>query len=287
MTKRLGRGLADLIEPAPQPPPSSASGSANFVMLRIDQVMPGRFQPRTSIPAAELEELKASIQRSGVIEPILVRPTGSGTYEVVAGERRLRASQSLGLQEIPALIKTLSDQQALECSIIENVQRQNLNPIEEAGGYARLLNEFGYTQEAVADSVGKDRATIANLLRLLTLPEEIRRGLSDGTLAVGHAKVLLAIEDRAKQIELYRQVVGGGLSVRQTEGLVAAAAPTRRRRMRRSDPQWQSVEDALRQALGTKVSLFSRKNGGRILIDYFSQEDLSRILNVLGVTVAG
>jgi len=278
MTKRLGKGLAELIETAPQ-------GSSNFVMLRTSQIRTGRFQPRTAASEAGLEELKASIKRAGVIEPVIVRPAAHGTYELVAGERRLRASQALGIQEVPAVVKTLSDQEALEFSLIENVQRENLNPLEEAKGYARLLDEFGHTQEDVATAVGKDRATIANFLRLLSLPDEVQQGLRDGVITMGHAKALLGVGDRAQQMRFYEQAKRDGLSVRQIEALAGTWAP-KKRRLRHADPQLKGLEDALRRALGTKVSLVARKKGGRITIDYFSAEDLSRILQVLGVPSA-
>lgn len=281
MTKRLGRGLADIIAPSPQ---QQGASSQNFVVLRIDQIRPGRFQPRTTINAAALEELKASIKKSGVIEPVLVRPVAHGTYELVAGERRLRASQALGISEIPAIIKTLTDKEALELSLVENIQRENLNPIEEAKGYERLLDEFGYTQEAIAEAVGKDRATVANLLRLLSLPEEIQQGVRDGAVTMGHARALLSVPDRAKQLELFKQVKAEQLSVRRTEVLAGSWVGPRRRRARRGDPQLQGLEDELRRALGTKVTLTARKKGGRIVIEYFSQEDLTRLLALLGVT---
>ena len=278
MTRRLGRGLADIIETTPQ-------SSAGFVMLKTNQIHAGRFQPRMRMEEATLEELKASIKRSGVIEPVIVRPTAHGSYELVAGERRLRASQSLGIEEIPAVIKTLSDKEAVEFSLIENVQRENLNPLEEAKGYTRLLEEFGYTQEDVAAAVGRDRATIANFLRLLALPEEMQQALGEGAMTMGHAKALLGIDDRVHQRRLFERVKREHLSVRQTEALSGALAPTRRR-TRHADPQLKPLEDALRRTLGTKVGVSSRKKGGRITIEYFSQEDLSRILHVLGVTIS-
>ena len=279
MTKRLGRGLADLIEAPPQ-------HASNFVMLRTDQIRSSRFQPRASVGEGALEELKASIQRSGVIEPVIVRPVAHGTYELVAGERRLRASQALGIAEIPAVIKTLSDKEALEVSLIENVQREHLNPIEEASGYARLLEEFGYTQEDIATAVGKPRATVANRLRLLSLPEEIQQGLRAGTVSAGHAKALLSVEERARQLALYRQVASEGLSVRETESLTAAASPAKRRRVAREDPQLQALENELRRILGTRVRLSARKKGGRIIIEYFSAEELTRLLQALGVSAS-
>ena len=277
MTKRLGKGLAELIETTP------AQHGSNFVMLKTNQIKAGRFQPRSIISEAGLEELKASIKRSGIIEPVIVRTMAHGTYELVAGERRLRASQALGIQEVPAIIKTLSDKEALEFSLIENVQRENLNPLEEAKGYTRLLDEFGYTQEDVAAAVGKDRATIANFLRLLSLPVEIQRGLRDAAITMGHAKALLGVEDRAQQARLYEQAKRDGLSVRQIEALVGTWSP-KKRRPRHVDPHLKTLEDALRRALGTKVSLVARKKGVRITIEYFSQEDLSRILQALGMS---
>jgi ParB family chromosome partitioning protein len=279
-TKRLGRGLADIIAPGPQ---EAGVANTNFVVLRIEQIRIGRFQPRMKIEDAALQELTASIKKSGVIEPVLVRPVAHGTYELVAGERRLRASQSLGLAEIPAMIKTLSDKEALELSLVENVQRENLNPIEEAKGYQRLVDEFGYTQEAVAEAVGRDRATVANMLRLLTLPQEIQDGVRDGAVTMGHARALLSIADRAKQLELFKQVKAQQLSVRQIEALAGSWVGPKRRRAKRNDPQMKGLEDELRRALGTKVTLSARKKGGRIVVEYFSQEDLSRLLKVFGV----
>ena len=278
MTKRLGRGLAELIESGPQL-------QSNFVSLKIAQIRSGRFQPREGIRDEELEELKRSIKRQGVIEPVIVRPLAHGTYELVAGERRWRAAQALGLTELPAIVKTLSDQEALECSLVENIQRENLNPVEEAKGFARLLEEFGYTQEDIAEAMGKDRATVANLLRLLRLPEEILQGLRDGRISAGHAKMLVSIEPSSVQLEWYQRVIGaGGMTVRQLEAAIGAQAPGTRRRGRKSATAMQPIEDELRRVLGTKVTLVSRKKGGRLVIDYFSSEDLTRILQLLGVS---
>ncbi len=278
MTKRLGRGLAELIQSAP-------NQSSSFVMLRTDQIRASRFQPRGSIDAGALEELKASIKKSGVIEPVIVRPVAHGTYELVAGERRLRASEALGIAEVPAVVKMLSDKEALEFSLIENVQRENLNPVEEAKGYARLLEEFGYTQEDVATAVGKDRATVANLIRILGLADEICEALESGGITLGHAKVLLSIEDRTQQKELFQRAVRTGISVRQLESLVSAGPGAgKRRRPRRVEPQARALEEELQRALGTRVRIVSGKKGGRITIEYFSQEDFNRVLQLLGVS---
>lgn len=277
-TKRLGRGLADLIET-----PSPAGGK--FVMLRTEQIRTGRLQPRATFSAQALEELQESIRRQGILEPIIVRPVAHGTYEVVAGERRFRAAQALGMSEVPAVIKALSDKEALELSLIENGQREDLNPLEEARGYARLSEEFGYTQEQIAEAVGKDRATIANALRVLKLPAEIQEALGAGTISAGHAKALLAIADPGAQLALWRRTVKQALSVRQLERLVGAWGPAKRRRVpRRADPHLLRLEDELRRALGTKVRLVARGTGGRLIIEYFSDEDLARLLKALGVS---
>ncbi len=275
--RRLGKGLADLIEP----PASTAVGGV--ATLRLDQIRAGRFQPRSAMSEEGLEELKASIRRTGVIEPIVVRPSADGLYELVAGERRFRASQAIGKTEIPVVVRTLSDKEAVEFSLIENIQRENLNPIDEAKGYTRLLEEFGYTQEEVAQAVGKDRATVANIVRLLMLPEEIQQAVRQGLLMMGHARALLAVEDRAQQMALYRQAIGTKLTVRQVEALAAKNAKRRRPRLRHHDPHLQAIEDQLQRVLGTKVILVPRENGGRMMVEYFSSEDLARILQTLGV----
>jgi len=278
MSKRLGKGLDEIID-------TSTNDGSNFVILPINQIQPGKFQPRTSIDDASLEELKASIQRSGVIEPVVVRPMAQGTYELVAGERRLRASQAIGRQEIPAIIKSLSDKESLEFSLVENIQRENLNPLEEAKGYARLLDEFGYTQEDIASAVGKDRSTVANLLRLLALPEEIQQAVRAEHISLGHAKALLSMEDRARQMGACQAIIRQGLSVRQAEALAGTWMPAKRRRARRDDPHTKAIEDELRRALGTKVRIIARHKGGRIIVDYFSPEDLTRIAQALGASV--
>ncbi|MBI2884596.1 MAG: ParB/RepB/Spo0J family partition protein [Candidatus Omnitrophica bacterium] len=278
MNKRLGKGFAEIIQ-------ASVQASPNCVLLQVEQIRPSRFQPRQVFAPEALEELKSSIKQRGVIQPIIVRPIAHGTYELVAGERRWRAAKALGLREIPALIRALSDQETLEHSILENVQRENLNPLEEAKGFARLINEFGYTQEAVAEALGKNRSSVANALRLLKLPEEIQHAISEGKLTAGHAKALLMLEDVAKQRALFQDALGKQLSVRQLESLAADARPaSSRRRPAAADPHLQAVEQSLRALLGTKVRLSPRARGGRIVIDYFSTEELSRIAQAMGLT---
>lgn len=276
MTRRLGKGLEEIIE-------TGGRGTPSFLMLRTEQIRANRYQPRGQIGQQELEELKTSLRRQGMIQPIIVRPIAHGTYELVAGERRWLAAQAVGIQEIPAIVKTLTDREALEYSLIENVQRSNLNPLEEATGYRRLAEEFGYTQEEIASGVGKDRATIANALRLLKLPDAIQQALRNGVITMGHARALLAVEGVPKQLELLERVTRDSVSVRQLEGLVGTWRPVRRRRaVRQQDPQAGAIEERLRQALGTKVNLVTRKKGGRIIVEYFSTEDLERILQIIG-----
>lgn len=290
MARRLGRGLNEIIptynkpvQPNQQQPVATNSGQLNFVMIPFEQIKTGKFQPRETFNEKALEELKASIKRQGVIEPIIVRPVAQGTYELVAGERRYKASQAIGNKDIPSIIRQLTHQEALEIAIVENVQRENLNPIEEAKGYAKLLDEFGYTQEDVAATVGKERATVANMLRLLKLSDELQQALRDETITMGHAKVLLGVENTVKQLALFHKTAREGLSVRQLELLASAASPKLKRRVNRDQANFKSLEDEMRRTLGTRVRLMARKKGGRIVIEYFSQEDLSRILHVLGI----
>lgn len=278
MEKRLGRGLAQIVE-------SSVQTSPNLVSLRVDQIRPCRYQPRETVDEASLEELKASIKHLGIIQPIIVRPIAHGIYELVAGERRWRAAQLIGIQEVPAIIKALNEEETIEYSLIENLHRENLNPLEEARTFNRLIAEFGYTQERLAESIGKDRSTIANTLRLLRLPEEIQEALSQGKISEGHAKTLLGVEPRTKQLELFKQTLAKGLTVRQLEELTGRWQPRPSRRRRAVDAQLAAIENELRQFFGTKVSLTPRRRGGRIVIDYFSSEDLTRILRAIGVSV--
>ena len=277
MEKRLGRGLAQIIET------TTTQTNQSITMLRVDQIRPSRYQPREQIRPEELEALQASIKRLGIIQPLIVRPIAHGSYELVAGERRWRAAQAAGKQEVPVIIKALSDQETVEHSIIENLQREDLDPIEEARAFGRLIEEFGHTQEQVAESVGKDRSSVANALRLLKLPAEIQDALREGAVSEGHAKILLGVEHPARQLELFHQTTAKKLSVRELEELAARWQPRARRRRRELDPQLKALENELRQALGTKVSLVARKRGGRIIVDYFSSEDLTRILRALGV----
>jgi len=224
-----------------------------------------------------LTELTRSIRKNGVVQPILVRPKGSG-YEVVCGERRLRAAQAAGLAEIPAVVRPMNDEEALECSIIENVQRNDLNPIEEARAYQRLMNEFSMTQEKVAEGVGKDRSSVANTVRLLGLPKEIQDELTRGRLTMGHARAILAASSEAEQIALCRRILSSNLSVREAERMGRAKAG---KKVSRRDEAVREVEEELQRLLGTKVRITDRKGKGKIVIEYYSPPERERLVRLL------
>lgn len=279
--RRLGRGLAQIVESS-----SSVRANPNVVSIRVDQIKPCRYQPRERIDPASLHELTASIKQMGVIQPVIVRPIAHGIYELVAGERRWRAAQAAGLQEVPAIVKAFTDQETVEISLIENLHRKDLNPMEQARTFQRLIDEFNYTQEQLGETLGKDRSSIANTLRLLRLPKDIQRAVAEGTLSEGHAKILAGVDGLPKQLELFKQVTAKHLTVRQLEELAGQWQPSSRKRRRAVDPQMSALENELRRTLGTKVRLMLRRKGGRIVIEYFSSEDLTRILRVLGVPVS-
>jgi ParB family chromosome partitioning protein len=265
----LGRGLEALI-------PGEDRGET--VQVPVEQIVPGKLQPRRFMDDAKLGELAASIRAHGLLSPIILRREG-GHYEVVAGERRLRAARLVGLSAVPAVVKELSGQQALEVALVENVQREDLNPVEEAEAYQRLHEEFGLTQEEVARRVGRDRSSVANALRLLKLPRPIRGDLIRGALSEGHARALLGLERSADQLKARDEVVRRHLSVRATEALVRRLRRPRGpdRRAPRIEPTVRAAEDGLREALGTKVRIRKRGAGGTIEVEFYSMEDLDRI----------
>ena len=276
----LGRGLSALIREAP--PPQTREGPTE---VDLDRLTPNRYQPRTVMDEPKLEELARSIQSSGVIQPIIVRRLDGDTFEIVAGERRWRAAQRAGLRRVPVVVRDVPDNKLLELALIENLQRENLNPIEEAEAYRRLIEEYRLTQEQVAAAVGKERATIANYVRLLTLPPEVRADVAAGALAMGHARALLGLTESAAQHRAAREVVARGLSVRETEGLVKqlgrrtasrpAASP------RQLDVHTEAAQDRLRVALGTRVRIVRRGQKGRIEIDFASERELQRLFEHL------
>ena len=267
--RALGRGLEALI------PGADASG---VMQIPVEEIALGQFQPRRSIDEARLKELAASIAAHGVLSPIILRRE-EGRLEVVAGERRLRAARMAGLSAVPAVVKELSSGQALEIALVENLQREDLNPIEQAEAYLRLQEEFGLTQEEVARRVGRDRSSVANALRLLRLPKQIRADVVTGILSEGHARALLALERAADQVKARDQAIRLGLSVRGTEALVRRIKRpvSPKRRLPPGQPAVRAAEEALRQALGTKVRVTRKGAGGTIEVEFYSMEDLDRI----------
>jgi len=272
----LGRGLSALI-------PDAAAPSLNDRSLDVDTdlLRPNPFQPRTAIDETKIDELARSIRANGIIQPIVVRRAGEG-YEIVAGERRWRASQRAGLLKVPVVVRDIPDDRLLAAALIENVQREDLNPVEEAHAYRRLADEYHLTQEQIADAVGKDRSSVANYLRLLKLPQEVLAGLGSGTLSMGHARALLALPDDTTQLRLSRDVIGRGLSVRETEALVKKATqPAPPRTPVEKDVHTRAAEERLRFALGTRVRIERKRNGGQIEIDFASEDELQRLFERL------
>lgn len=278
----LGRGLDALIA-------SDSTDDSGVASVAIDSLEPNPLQPRSEWDDERLEELSASIREHGVIQPLIVtRGIGRKEYQIVAGERRWRAARKAGMQEVPVLIRDISSMQALEIALVENVQRADLNPIEEALAFRQLISEFGLTQEKVADRVGKSRSAIANTLRLLEAPEEIRAAVLQGLISAGHARALLAAKNRDLQLALFKQVVDRGLNVRQTERLVAAQdqdQPTKDQPQRPElSPDERAVQLKLQQHLGTKVDFNRDRKGGQIVIHYYSDEELNGILERIGAS---
>jgi ParB family chromosome partitioning protein len=281
--RRLGRGLEALLGPTRE----DAERDGSLVELAVAEIRPNPFQPRQDVDPAALEELKASIRQAGLLQPIVVRPKANGGgYELIAGERRLRACQALGWERIPAVKREVDDRTALTLALIENLQRDDLSPVDEARGYERLLAEFSLAQQDVADAVGRDRSTVANALRLLKLPAAVLAMLHEGQLSVGHARALLALDDPRAAATLAREAVAQGLSVREVEDRVRGGrAPVRRPRLKRGvgqAPEVRRVEDALRRRLGTDVRVTLRAKGkGQIHVAFYSNDDLARLLELL------
>src|SRR5437867_568685 len=261
--RRLGRGLEALLGPTRD----EAEREGSLVELAIGEIRPNPFQPRQDVDPAALEELTASIRKAGLLQPVVVRPIpgGDGGYELIAGERRLRACQALGWERIPAVKREVDDRTVLTLALIENLQRDDLSPVDEARGYERLIAEFNLAQQDVADAVGRDRSTVANALRLLKLPAAVLTMLHDGRLSVGHARALLALDDPRRATTLAREAVAQGLSVREIEDRVRGGrAPVRRPRLKRGvgqAPEVRRVEDALRRRLGSDVRVALRAKG--------------------------
>jgi len=280
--RALGRGLSALIPQAAVPVEGELPSTSGVLRLPIERVNRDPGQPRKTFDEAKLRELAESIRSQGLIQPILVRRTGAD-FRLIAGERRWRAAQLAGLHEIPAIVRDVTEAEAFELALVENLQRTDLNPLEEAEGYRRLVDEFGLTQEQVGERVGKDRASVANALRLLHLPDPVKALLSSGALGMGHARALLGVSGEAGLVGLADRVAREGLSVRETERLVRAhrAAPARRPAPAPVSVAARAVVEDLQRRLGTKVRLTDRSGKGTLEIDFFSYEDLERILALL------
>jgi ParB family chromosome partitioning protein len=273
----LGKGLGALI---PEKGVPEGEGKKALQQCGIEEVQPNPFQPRKTFSDEQLQELVDSIREKGILQPLLVRRKSDG-YELIAGERRWRAAQRAGLREIPILVRDVSDSEMLELSLIENIQRENLNPIEEAEAYKRLMEQFHLTQEEISKKVGKDRTTIANTVRLLRLPPEIKLSLAEGKITMGHARAFLSLDGVDKQKLLWRRLLSGGLSVRQTESLVKRLRTRSSPTPRRSNPEWSALVEELQRALGTKVRIVGKRKRGKIEIDFFSPDELDRIIELL------
>jgi ParB family chromosome partitioning protein len=278
--KPLGRGLGALLS-------ADQIGSAEQPdEIAIESVEPSTMQPRTRFDEARLEELARSIRANGVVQPLLVRRKGSN-YELIAGERRWRAAQLAGLTHVPVVVRNVPDEKVLELALIENIQREDLNPIEEAQAYKKLIDSIGLTQESLAERVGRDRSYITNFLRLLRLPDDIRRLIEEGKLSTGHARTLLGTGDADIQRRIARKIIDRGLSVRETErlvrGLEGAGPKPRAIKAKENDPNVRAAETKLRRHLGTQVRIIQNQSGqsGRIEIEFYNPADLERVFRLL------
>jgi len=284
--RRLGRGLDGLLKAkVPEPTADLTAPQGPTAAVAVSLLDPNPHQPRQEIDEGELAHLAASIRAHGVLQPLVVRARGQ-RYEIVAGERRFRAARAAGLAEVPAVVRDVPDEQMLELALVENLQREDLDPIEKARSFRAYLESTGRTQAAAAERLGLDRSTVANMIRLLELPQPVQAMLKRGLLAMGHARAILAVEDPKRQVDLAERVVREGLSVRQVERLASAGAPRRKPRTagRTKSPEVRDLEARLREALGTKVSVEpgTKPGTGRIVVEFYSREDLDRILDRLG-----
>jgi len=271
---------------APHHPPSTTEAPRTGLReIDLDRIWPNRAQPRQQFDPQALEELAVSMKAEGVLQPVVVRPAEGDSYELIAGERRWRAAQIAGLLRIPAVVREASDDHLLQLALIENLQREELSPLEEAHAFQTLIDDLGLSQQEVADRVGKQRATIANTLRLLSLPKEVQDLLGTGGLSAGHAKALAGLTDSAAQVELARRIVREGLSVRAVEALLKRPAKTARRPRAQSearDPNVLAAEERLQSAVGTRVRIVQNRAGsGRLELHFFSAEELERVFDIV------
>lgn len=277
--KALGRGL-DALLPSVKAVPMPES--AEVQRLRVDAIVPNRYQPRQTFAPQELAELTDSLKQNGLLQPILVRRKGDGIYELISGERRWRATKDAGLETIQAVIRNCGDEESIVLALVENLQRADLNPMEMARAYHRMMNEFGLTQDIIAQQVGCERSSIANVARLVNLPLEIQQLIETNQLSMGHAKVILGLPGQSEQLRIAQLVVSGTLSVRETEKLVESSPVAKKRVTKdlRRTP-WSDVEERLQKRFGTKVTIQKGRRGGKIVIHYFSPPELDGILETL------
>lgn len=278
MSKRgLGKGLEALI-------PKAEHREKEFVIeMDIESLTPNLFQPRRNFGIEKMEELKESIKKHGIIQPIIVRKMANG-YEIVAGERRLKAAKEIGLTKIPAIIKTFNNEKSLEIALVENIQREDLNPVEQANAFKRLIDEFNLTQQELAEATGKSRALVANTIRLLKLNPEIQKNISEGKISFGHAKLLLSIEGEETQRAVCDRIITNDLSVRDTERLIKNIEKVQKKQFKVKNitiEQFPDAEERLRDVLGTKISILYDGKKGKINIEFYSKEDLRRIVDML------
>jgi len=282
----LGKGLSALIPN--QPAIINKVGNRMIRDIPVDQILPNPHQPRKDFDPEAMADLVRSIKKQGVIQPILVRE-GSGGFELIAGERRWRAAKSAGIIDIPAIVRNVSDQDSLEMALIENLQREDLNPLDSAEAYERLIKEFHLTQEEISLQVGKQRSTITNILRLLSLPDEVKSSVKQNKLTMGHAKAVLSLSKKPQQISLGREIIKKGLSVRQAEQAARrmnAGRPGNRPKTKAKEIHLTAVEDELRRSLGTKVQIVDRKEKGKIVIEYYSKKERERLISMLRGSVS-
>jgi ParB family chromosome partitioning protein len=280
--KALGKGLGALLPTGGAA--ASITGKRVFMQCPIEKITPNPYQPRKIFDETALAELTSSVKEKGVLQPLIVRSVGNDSYELIAGERRWRAAQKAGLKEVPVVLKEVSDRESLEIAIIENIQRAELNPVEEAEGYRRLMDEFSYTQEELAGKVGKERATISNHLRILKLPEEVKKDIADGLLSLGHAKALLGLEKRGEIIEAKKAVIKKGLSVREAEALVKKVrqGSQKKKSAVKIDKDLAGLEERLTRHFGTKIRIARSGGKGKVEINFYSDEELDSLIEIIG-----
>jgi len=287
--KALGRGLGALIgDQEPETPTAESTSGEMIQEVAVSSVVPSSLQPRKEFSAEQLEELSASIRERGIIQPLIVRPQGN-KFELIAGERRWRAARNVGLKVVPVISRKATDDQVLEMALVENLQRADLNPIEEAEGYARLVEGFQLTQEEVSRRVGKSRAAVANALRLLSLAPAVLNLVKNGQLSVGHGKVLLGVQSSKQQEILAGEIVRRSLSVRQTENLLksgrAGKNSTSQKKSKSPGADWRDLEQQIQRSLGAKARLVGTQKKGKLEIFYYDADDLDRVLSALGISL--